>query len=220
MSRRPAASPRPARIVRARRSLAAGAWALLAAFGAGCEPPAARVSRTADGGAAATSARDSAPDLRVDVSTPDRALRSRWRLQDLSRRVGVTMDSTVPGTRTWNAWHRAQRSLLTGEAEAAAEREEGAPQPVYQREILEVRQETASRAVILARVRNVSPIPANAVVGGFEAELRGTGELYRYVYEKDPGGWKLSQVYSRYPGESDWREYYDPRPVVPTWTYP
>jgi hypothetical protein len=193
---------------------------VLVAFGAGCERPAAGASRTARDGAAATAARDSAPDLRVDVSTPDRALRSRWHLQDLSREVSVAMDSTVPGTRAWNAWHRAQRSLLTGEAEAAAEREERGPRPVYRREILEVRQETASRAVILGQVLNVSPIPAKAVVSGYEAERRREGELYRYVYEKEPAGWKLSQVYSRYPGENSWHEYYDPRPVVPTWTYP
>lgn len=167
------------RVATGRRSLAAGAAVVLVALGAGCGGRGGGASRGAGEGVATAATHHSAPDLRVDISTPDRALRSRWRLQDLSRDVSVAMDSTVPGARGWNAWHRAQRALLTGDAEAAARRDDIRAEPAYRREILEVRQESASRAVILARVANVSPIPAGAVVSEYEAELRRDGELYR-----------------------------------------
>jgi hypothetical protein len=160
-----------------------------------------------------------------DISTPDRALRTYWRIKGILDTLGVPMDSNAVPARTWTRADSTLATLYGGAALRAHQRDRTPGQRQrYAREILDVRQETESRATVTARVRNVTPIPPAATAGEYEMEKRTNGEVYRYIFERDAEGWKLVQVQTQqmdYMGDSTWSEYYQPeREMVPIWTYP
>lgn len=171
------------------------------------------------GAVAARSGVPELPDsvLAVDMTTPDRAIKSHWRINDLDLDQWTTPDSTLPIVRTLNSnvekWKSARLKVLSGLALVSAKRDH-VPE-TYSREILEVKQETESRAVVLARVKNITPIPPGAELTDFDKKRRRDGEVYRYIFEREGDGWKLVQIQSKdYKG--DWDNQFDDRPYVPS----
>ncbi len=156
--------------------------------------------------------------LRVDASTPDQALRSIWRLTDLDTlNLEGAVDSTAPGVLARRRLGERYRGLLTGEALAAANDTQRV-RWTYKREIVDVEQQTPTRAIVTARIRNTTPIPPGATPDEYDVRVRRDGNTYRYIMEKDSAGWRLAQVESKL--VDDWRQHYSTTPTVPTWTNP
>lgn len=89
------------------------------------------------------------------------------------------------------------------------------------REILEVKQETETRAVVLVRIRNVAPVPENAVWTDYDRQARRDGDLYRYILERASNGWRVSQIKAKRSYDDTWSDQYRPERVsVPTFTIP
>jgi hypothetical protein len=164
----------------------------------------------------------------LDLSTPDRALREHWRLDDLANASNLEQDSTSEEGQFSKRWFAARRSLTTGEALEALATE--AEPETFSREVLDVDLQTETRAVVLARIRNTTPIPPGAVVSDSDLKARREGAEFRYIFEKDQAGWKLSQVQRRQetvedimagrPG-TDWANVYDRTEVfVPRYVSP
>jgi hypothetical protein len=80
---------------------------------------------------------------------------------------------------------------------------------LFERQIEKVQQESETRAVVLARVKNVTPIPPGAQPSEFEKELRDQGFYFRYVVERTEGGWKVARVFRYDATSKDWREAYE-----------
>jgi hypothetical protein len=157
----------------------------------------------------------------IDLSTPDRALRSYWKAKDDLRRKEHAV------------WFKARRqhsfdlgTLLTADAQTNYEHLQKADTPVteYNRDIIDVKQETESRAVIIAHVKNATPFPPGAVLTEKNEKRRAEGERIRYVLEKTSAGWKVSQAYrfseyrSKYENKDPWEPLFsrpDPADAVP-----
>lgn len=156
-----------------------------------------------------------------DLSTPDRAVRSWWAVKDTADayayRTYIANSDVIPGSREQRA---AVASITIGAANTNVIAPERPTRESYSREILKVKQESESRAVVTARVRNVTPIPPGAVASEYQATARAEGEVYRYVVEKDATGWKISQIFTKsYSGE--WRpQFGSSTPSVSTWVTP
>jgi hypothetical protein len=140
-----------------------------------------------------STARSSIP---LDLSTPDKALKSYWAVRDATRAE-------------WAASPRGQQDQIR-----ATERQMPAvvtaafgdqveyfssgpinPQEVLVRDILEVNAETESRAVAVAVIKNISPIPVGAQMTDFDKRLREDGNTYKYVLEKDESGWRVAEIW-------------------------
>jgi hypothetical protein len=159
----------------------------------------------------------------VDLSTPDRALRTYWHIKALADTLGAPADTAAVRYRDWRRADTVLARIYAGDALAEYRRvRNGQPRPRYLREILAVDPETETRATVLARIRNVTPIPSGAAPDEYTARRRAEGDVYRYVFERDAEGWKLVQVLTRpYPGDSTWDAYFQAEDLsVPTWTYP
>lgn len=157
--------------------------------------------------------------LAVDLSTPDRALRSFWDLRSLNdSTLGLRVDTLSDAYRARRRWQAAYRGVVGGAALQEFD-EEDATQS-FAREIVDVDQQTESRAVILARIRNTTPIPEGATPSEYDVKARRDGEDVRYVLEKDAEGWKVVQLQRRYYEGDDWNDIFDVTPSVPTWIQP
>lgn len=159
----------------------------------------------------------------LDLSTPDRALRSYWHIRAMADTIGAPADTTAPRFQNWQRADTVLARVYGGDALAEYRRaREPATRQSYTREILAVEPESDTRATVLARIRNVTPVPAGAVADEFAARRRAEGDVYRYVFERDSAGWKLVQVLTKsYPGDMTWQAYFKAEDLtVPTWTYP
>ena len=117
-----------------------------------------------------------------------------------------------------------ERTLLGGDALEYARRLREKPLTAHSQsyEIVEVKQETESRATIVAKLRNTTPIDSGTVVDQSDRKRRRDGETVRYVVERDSTGWRLVQAYKRlYEGDTEWRPQWRPdETYVPTHVSP
>lgn len=158
-------------------------------------------------------------EVALDISTPDKSLKSYWAVLDdmrsnyheLSKRLLSqyrSVEQRVPLVAAGGLTKDIQSGIGVFES--------------FSRDIVEVKVESDSRAVILAVVKNVTPIPAGADVTKFDEEKRRDGERYRYVLERDQTGWRVAEIWEweRYPS-ADWKKSRprDPRPSVPWITH-
>lgn len=159
----------------------------------------------------------------VDLSTPERALRTYWRIKSMSDTIGAPVDTTAARFQNWQRADTVLQRIYGGDALAEYRRtRQPARRHEYLREILQVEPESETRATVLARIRNVTPVPPGAEPDPYTARRRADGDVYRYVFERDSAGWKLVQVQGKsYPGDMTWSDYFEAEDlVVPTWTYP
>jgi hypothetical protein len=159
----------------------------------------------------------------VDLSTPERALRTYWHIRSMADTIGQPVDTAAVRFQNWQRADSVLARIYAGDALADYRRAHApAVRHQYAREILAVEPESDTRATVLARIRNVTPVPPGAAPDPYTARRRAEGDVYRYVFERDSAGWKLVQVLTKsYPGDMTWRPYFQPEDLmVPTWTYP
>jgi len=173
-----------------------------------CSKEESKLSQTAmpepPGNADANSSVDPLPT--VDRQSPDMVVKSHWALQDW---VGKNLPRVYPKLKMpapVKAYYEAHVQLAGGEYQKVLkngfERIREIPDfqiydKVVEREIVEIKNESATRAVVVAKIRNVTPIPPGVDFTDWEKELRQYGLEVRYIVEKGPDGWNLTQAYER-----------------------
>jgi hypothetical protein len=155
----------------------------------------------------------------VDTSTPDRTLKSYWAVRDyVLQRERLLAVNALP------QYESAEHLLDTVASAPVAASERRRPPPIetFSRDIVEVKVESESRAVALATIKNISPIPPGAEVSRFDEERRRDGERLRYVLEKEGSRWRVAEVWTwESYGTPGWKKALpvDGRPYVPVLVY-
>ena len=163
--------------------------------------------------------------LVFDISSPDKAVKSWWKFIDLAEK-------------STNAECEKQRAqpleYLTNLPKIAQEETLKALSPspfpciedIYEREIQEVKIETETRAIVFAKLKNITPIPEGATPDEYDVRFRSEGERAKYLLEKSAEGWKISQVYKfdKYASRLNrdtWEKTYKPKttPQYPSIVY-
>lgn len=155
----------------------------------------------------------------VDTSTPDKTLKSYWAVSDLVRRKKHEIYRQFIEK---FADASAEISAVTMNALANESSVNQSPLETFSRDILEVKVESESRAVIIAVIKNSTPIPPGAELTNWNEKHRINGDRYRYIFEKDQSGWRVAEVWgwSNYPNP-DWKKMRpsDGKLYVSTLTY-
>ncbi len=157
--------------------------------------------------------------VQTDVSTPDKAIKSYWAVRD-SVRVG----HEEVFRRSIGAYSDAesQMSSVTDGVLSKAFASNPPTSQTFGRDILDLKVESESRAIVIAVIKNTSPVPPGAELSKFDEERRRDGERYRYVLEKSGSNWRVSEIWEweTYP-RPDWKKRLpgDGKPWVPSLTY-
>ena len=156
-----------------------------------------------------------------DLSSPDRALKSYWAMQDWTRKTDVSDEELARYAVRRKEWLEAMTLVLTGEELSDKQKVPSPTLEEYERDILEVRVETDTRAVALVRIRNVTPVPVGAEMSRISEQQRLNGDQYRYIIEKTAVGWKVSEVWRAplYAGQG-WHKMSGYKVTAPTYTSP
>ena len=157
--------------------------------------------------------------VNLDLATPDKALKSYWAVRDSVRAKQVEIFSQNKD-RFQSA--EAQMSAVADGAVAKSFSFDITSIDTFSRDLIDVKVESESRAVIVVVIKNSTPIPAGAEISKFDEELRRDGERYRYILEKNQTGWRVSEIWewSTYPS-AEWKKKLprDGKPHVPSLTY-
>jgi hypothetical protein len=162
----------------------------------------------------------------LDAQSPDAVIRSYWALQDwapknypkeLRLHIGPTLQKYFD-TRIELSGGEFRTAA---EQEAAAARDPFAPKPtdiprVLQRDILEVKNESETRAIVLTKIKNITPIPTGFQLEEYARKARDYGEDVKYVVEKVNGKWRLTQAWYRDDFlMKDWTKAWEFKPPSP-----
>ncbi|MBH3409857.1 hypothetical protein [Pseudomonas putida] len=150
-------------------------------------------------------------DFEVNTTSPDQALKTWWRYLDTKSAISLARCEAYARD---HADDFNVAKVAMGEIEQSLNsRKSICARSIYEREILEVKQETGTRAVALVKITNATPSSASRTLE--DEKRRNRGERFKYLIENTGEGWKVSQVYqyddtSRYTGGSDWPKQYTP----------
>jgi hypothetical protein len=158
------------------------------------------------------------PSIPIDLATPDKALKSYWAVSDAVSTALGSLYGQIAG----KAAALQEPLKLVASGAYLSDRPGSNTRDTFSRDIVDVKVETESRAVIIAVIKNTSPIPAGAEPTKLDQEMRAEGERYRYVLEKTQEGWRVAEVWSwsTYP-KPDWKKVKpdDGKPSVPAFTF-
>jgi hypothetical protein len=166
------------------------------------------------GSDAPQSSKPEAPQL--DLSTPDRALKSYWAQKDWLKALGRLEQEPI-SKRLIARQKENMPKVTTGEvADSFASETYFFMFDDYRREILSVKQETDSRAVALVKITNITPIPKGVEATTKEIEEREKGEDFHYTLEREGKEWRVAQVVrlDKFTGRQNL--YRKEKPTVPT----
>lgn len=92
----------------------------------------------------------------------------------------------------------------------------------FSRDIVSVSTETESRAVVIAVIRNATPVPEGAEPSKYDEDARRNGDTYRYVLERSSNEWKVAELWEQDKfGDREWKKILprDSAPMVPSMTF-
>ena len=141
-------------------------------------------------GCAASPARAQQPA--VDLSTPEAALHSYWRMQDALDSVAASIVTGPADRDPFAAVRRSYEQTVAGRAREVL----ASPfvRQTYAREVEAVDMAGPQRALVMAVIRNTTPLPAGAALTIEQQELRGDGQQFRYQLEREGDAWRITQV--------------------------
>lgn len=150
-------------------------------------------------------------DFEINTTSPDQALKTWWRYLDTKEAMEYARCQSFAQK---DAEGFDISSVSTGSVEQLVNSTKMICwRSLYEREILEVKQETDTRAIAFVKVTNA--IPTTVSPTPEEERARKVGERFKYLIEKTPGGWRVSQVYqyeigSTATGQYEWQKQYTP----------
>lgn len=157
--------------------------------------------------------------VKIDTTTPDKALKSYWDVRDATR-VGMIVHFRQ-SIGEYRNFEKQLANITTDSLIKNLQLNIGRVE-TFSRDILEVKVESESRAVVLAVIKNTTPVPANAESTQSDEERRLNGERYRYILDRDQSGWRVAEIWewATYPSPG-WKKILpkEDKPSVPSLTY-
>jgi hypothetical protein len=155
----------------------------------------------------------------LDLATPDKALKSYWAVRDSVR---AKHNELYVQLKEGYESADAQISAVADGALAKSFAFDAAPIETFSRDLIDVKVESESRAVIVVVMKNSTPIPTGAEISKYDEKLRQDGERWRYILEKSQAGWRVAEIWqwSTFPS-NEWKKFRptDGKPYVSTFTY-
>jgi hypothetical protein len=159
-------------------------------------------------------------NVQLDLATPDKALKSYWAVRDFVRAKQTELVERAKGD--FRSAEKQMGEVADG-ALAKAFSADSLPPETFARDLIDVKVESESRAVIIAVIKNSTPVPTGGEMSKYDEERRRDGERYRYVLEKSQTGWRVSEIWqwSTYEPKNEWKKFQpgDGKPNVPSLTY-
>lgn len=142
----------------------------------------------------------------IDLSSPDRTLKTLFALQDFMevsrynesvKRQNEREEGRSESTKA--TFLRSGAQLFDGIAKQAFDKRfpthsDVYPRESFEREILKITNETETRSVATVNIKNITPLPPGAVPSEHDKKRRDKGVEYQYILTKTSEGWKIEDI--------------------------
>lgn len=159
--------------------------------------------------------------IEIINKSPDQTIKSWWKVRDLHLSE-LYKYCLAPSEIKWEA-DKYYPKITDGAVLNELQRKEiKCEKTTYEREILEVKVESETRAIVLAKIKNTTPIPTGIVLTERQAKELEEGGKVKYTLENLAGGWKINQIaYLSAYGDNRWVALYEetPKPRLDTSTF-
>lgn len=148
----------------------------------------------------------------VDITTPDKAVKSWWALVD-ARASFKHQECTQAPNAEQAALRQAQLRLSTGAVKSYLQQDPNCTLYTYDRRIDRVDMETESRALVVATIKNITRPKEGQSIAGNYAEGGTVGAEYRYVLSREDDGWRVDDIFqydevNKLMGRDPWKQEY------------
>lgn len=128
----------------------------------------------------------------VDLSTPEAALHSYWRMQDALDSVAAGIVTGPAERDPFAAVRRSYEQTVAGRAREVL----ASPfvRQTYARQVEAVDTAGPSRALVMVLIHNTTPIAAGTPLTNEQLELRNDGQQFRYVLDREGDAWRITQI--------------------------
>lgn len=176
-------------------------------------------NQTSPSSVATSSASDSGK-IELQMGSPDQTVKTWWKIRDVAEQDAQRQCKSGADHYKNGAEYRYANQIVTGPAAINIQPADGhCILKSYKREIIEVKVESDTRAVVLARIKANTPIPQGQHLSEHEAKWREEGLGYKYILEKIGKDWKISQLYSLESGlREEWKPFFEDAVVFPAHT--
>lgn len=162
--------------------------------------------------------------VNVETNSPDQTIKSWWKIRDLANEEKAKECERNSARLREHIATKYTASVFTGPALVSVQRPAQCEVDMYSRDIVEVKVESETRAVVLATIKATTPIPAGATPAEHELKNRAEGYRYKYVLEKVGSVWKIAQIYTlqTYRTDSDpWDPLFSdsPKPYISSYVF-
>lgn len=136
--------------------------------------------------------------VRIENGSPDKAVKSWWLLRDLVAEESLQFCQLATEQEQKSPARKFLSDIADGTAlKRLTEKQHECTPTILSRDIKTVQVETETRAIVIANIKDVSPIPAGGVPDEHDQKYRANGFNYKYLLEKGTGGWKIAQIYEQ-----------------------
>lgn len=134
--------------------------------------------------------------VKLELASPDQAVKTWWHIRDVALAESHQRCEEYARSLVEENGFKGGEAISTGVARANLGRKPDCSKISYSREIAEVKVESDTRAVVLAKIKATTPIPPGGEPDADDVKRREQGFPYKYVLEKVGKDWKIAQIYT------------------------
>ncbi|QMV74455.1 hypothetical protein HS961_17340 [Comamonas piscis] len=152
----------------------------------------------------------------VDISTPDKAVKSWWAVVDSKFNLRY-QECTQAASAEQTALLQAQLRVATGAVKSYMQHDKECTLFTYDRRIDRVDMETESRALVVTTIKNSTRPKEGQSIANRTLEAATDGVEYRYVLSRENDGWRVEDIYQyddllKAMGRDPWKQEYQRAP--------
>lgn len=132
----------------------------------------------------------------LNLSSPEKTLESYWAVKDWREKT-ILSEALAEGKNTVHlVFLKEMEELTEGETKKYFSNFQPRPLTILSRKIISKVEESTSRVIIVANVKNVTPIPADASPAASDIARREAGQDFKYILEKKNNEWRILEIWS------------------------
>lgn len=141
------------------------------------------------------------PAVKIDTSTPENALKSYWAVMDWREQISANWANAYLQSKE-HELESTQRKQVMGARRLSYESQADRTRPTitYVRTVQNVRMDGDNKAVIIANVKNTTPLVTTLDMKKLSryqqtlVEFKARGDVFHYELEKQADGWRITEI--------------------------
>lgn len=131
----------------------------------------------------------------LNLSSPEKTLASYWAVKDWHEKA-ILAEALAEKNTAHSVFMKEMEELTEGETKKYFSNFQPGPLTILSRKVISKVEESAFRVIIVANVKNVTPIPAGVSPAASDVARREAGQDFKYILEKKNDEWRILEIWA------------------------